>query len=66
MTVGNDKPVYRCDSSLEAGVLMDNPLPPSPVGRLRGVAPERGTGSLQRLPEPARLMALVGRIWTQG
>ena len=42
MTVGNDKPVYRCDRSLEAGVLMDSPLPPSPVGRLRGVAPERG------------------------
>ena len=32
MTVGNDKPVDRCDRSLEAGVLMDSPLPYHPLG----------------------------------
>ena len=38
MTVGYDKPVYRCDRcdrcdrSLEAGVLMDSPLPYHPLG----------------------------------
>ena len=32
MTVGNDKPVYRCDRSLETGVLMHSPLPYHPLG----------------------------------
>ena len=54
VTVGNDKPVYRCDRcdrSLEAGVLMDSPLPFDEWTEVFGS--ERLTGALlDRLTHP--------------
>ena len=65
MTVGNDKPVYRCDRcdrSLEAGVLMDSPLPFDEWTEVFGS--ERLTGALlDRLTHHVHILEMNGESY---